>query len=369
MIAPKREWREFYSEDQKMDKLKEWKIISPKSNEIKKLYYKGIYTNHAVECDVIGYVDDNEIILEINSELHSILPEYFVEMQKRERFIIVDIETPKSFSPVSGIREVAAIFVEDYRVVDEIHLAIINDKELYKLGYGQGLDAIEENEEMKKKFKAFTTKHKCPMVAHNATFDRSFLKYWGWIDETQEFYCSMNNIKRQETLSSYKLEYILNHYKIKNDQTHTAIQDVLDLLEVLKAVKIERWEPLAKSSEPTNPSAKANSVEWFKKKKPQITKDQREENKKKLELAKENVIKNIFEGKKLVFTGDMSKDRNDMMEIAIHYGATTATSISGKTGMVVIGVDAGKSKLAKAESLGIKIITEKEFWDIIETGK
>ena len=35
-----------------------------------------------------------------------------VDMQKKERFIIVDIETPRSFSPADGIREVAAVVVE-----------------------------------------------------------------------------------------------------------------------------------------------------------------------------------------------------------------------------------------------------------------
>ena len=33
--------------------------------------------------------------------------------------------------------------------------------------------------------------------------------------------------------------------------------------------------------------------------------------------------------------------------------------------MLVIGEEAGKSKLEKAKNLGIDIITEKEFWDII----
>ncbi len=33
--------------------------------------------------------------------------------------------------------------------------------------------------------------------------------------------------------------------------------------------------------------------------------------------------------------------------------------------MLVIGEGAGKSKLEKAKTLGIEIITEKEFWDII----
>ena len=162
MISPKREWKRFESQEEKIKTLKELKIISPKANEIKELYYKGAYTKDSVKCDVVGIVDNNEIILNINDELHSIHPDYLLDMQKKERFIIVDIETPRSFSPADGIREVAAVVVEDYRVIDTLHLAIITDEEKYKNGYGDGLEAIEENEELKTQFKNLLKKYKYP---------------------------------------------------------------------------------------------------------------------------------------------------------------------------------------------------------------
>ena len=64
-------------------------------------------------------------------------------------------------------------------------------------------------------------------------------------------------------------------------------------------------------------------------------------------------------------TGDMSKSRAEMRATAIRYGADSPTSISGKTNMLVIGEEVGKSKVEKAKQLGIEIITEQEFWDII----
>lgn len=380
MINPKREWRKFESLEEKIEVLKELKLISPKANEVKTLYYKGAYTENAVECDVVGIVDNNEIILDINGELHSIHPDYLLDMQKKERFIIVDIETPRSFSPADGIREVAAIVVEDYRVIDSLHLAIINDEEKYKNGYGDGLDAIEENEELKSKFKSLVKKYKCTLVAHNASFDRNFLRYWGWVEDNQEFYCSMNTIKQKEILPSYKLVNLLEHYNIKKGQAHNALQDVLDLLELLKVIKPERWSALgtptsasvAKKSNKDSKSANeangdkqasaptANRFRKFAKDKEQVA-----EEKKMIEFAKANLIKDIFNKKKIVFTGDMSKSRAEMRATAIRYGADSPTSISGKTNMLVIGEGAGKSKLEKAKTLGIEIITEKEFWDII----
>ena len=373
MINPKREWRKFESSEEKIEVLKELKLISPKANEVKTLYYKGAYTENAVECDVVGIVDNNEIILDINGELHSIHPDYLLDMQKKERFIIVDIETPRSFKPADGIREVAAIVVEDYRVIDSLHLAIINDEEQYKNGYGDGLDAIEENEELKSKFKALVKKYKCPLVAHNASFDRNFLRYWGWVEDNQEFYCSMNTIKIKETLPSYKLVYLLEHYNIKKGQAHNALQDVLDLLELLKVIKPERWSALSiptsssaikkhnkESKDSNEASAPANRFKKFAKDKEKVA-----EEKEMIEFAKNNLIKDIFNKKKIVFTGDMSKSRGEMRATAIRYGADSPTSISGKTNMLVIGEEAGKSKLEKAKNLGIDIITEKEFWDII----
>lgn len=355
MITPKREWRKFDSKNEKIEKLKEWKLVSPKATEIKKFYYKGAYTNEPIECDVIGFVDDNEIILYINGELHSIHPDYFADMQKKEKFIILDIETPMSFKVEDGIREIALIVVEDYIKIDELHLAIINNKEEYEKGYGQGLEAIEENEELKEKFKAFISKYKYPIIAHNASFDRRFLRYWNWIDDKQEFYCSRDNIKAKIKLESYKLEYLLNHYGLERKQKHNAMDDILDLLDLLKIIKIEKWVPLGESSQ-DNKVKKVRSYENNKKK--------REEDKKKLEEAKKNIIGNIFNNKKVVFTGDMKEDRAEMRAIAIRYGAISPNSISSKTDILVVGENAG-SKLTKAKELGINIITEDEFWNII----
>jgi len=390
MLEPKREWRTFESIEEELEKLREWKLISSKATEVKQFYYKGIYTEKTSECKVAGFVDDNEMILYINGELHSIHPDYFFDMQKKdfsknvsseekdlnksnkkatidkkekadkkEKFIIVDIETPFSFSPKDGIREVAAIVVEDYKVVDELHLAIINNEDEYKKGYGSGLDNIEENEMLRKEFKTLISKYKYPIIAHNASFDRNFLNYWKWVDKDQIFYCSMNTIKAIEKLDSYKLVDLLKHYNIKDGQKHTAMEDVLDLLELLKVVKPKKWSKLGNSSNDDNGSNGSKIKRNY-----EVDKEKREEDKARLELAKENIIENILDNKSIVFTGDTLKSRVELSELVIQYGGLVKSSVSKKTNIVVVGENPG-SKLTKAQELGIEILSEDEFLKLI----
>lgn len=69
--------------------------------------------------------------------------------------------------------------------------------------------------------------------------------------------------------------------------------------------------------------------------------------------------------KTLVFTGTLTKlTRSEAKAKALEKGAKVAGSVSKKTDLVVIGENAG-SKAKKAEELGIKIITEEEFIEMI----
>jgi DNA ligase (NAD+) len=73
----------------------------------------------------------------------------------------------------------------------------------------------------------------------------------------------------------------------------------------------------------------------------------------------------IFSGKTLVLTGELSRfTRDEATAIIKQRGGHVSGSVSKKTDYVLAGGNPG-SKLAKAESLGVKIITEKEFQDLI----
>ena len=67
-----------------------------------------------------------------------------------------------------------------------------------------------------------------------------------------------------------------------------------------------------------------------------------------------------FAGKTVVLTGTMSESRGKIKAMLEDLGAKVSGSVSKKTDYVIHGEEAG-SKLAKAESLGVKTLTEEEM--------
>ena len=81
---------------------------------------------------------------------------------------------------------------------------------------------------------------------------------------------------------------------------------------------------------------------------------------------KEEIKDNRFDGKTFVLTGSLEKyTRDEASKIIESFGGKTSGSVSKKTSYVLAGEAAG-SKLTKAEELGLKIIDENEFKDMIK---
>ena len=72
-------------------------------------------------------------------------------------------------------------------------------------------------------------------------------------------------------------------------------------------------------------------------------------------------------GNTFVVSGVFAKvSRNELKKLIEDNGGKVSSSISAKTSYVVAGENMGPSKLAKAESLGVRIITEDEFLEMVQ---
>jgi NAD-dependent DNA ligase len=83
---------------------------------------------------------------------------------------------------------------------------------------------------------------------------------------------------------------------------------------------------------------------------------------------KRQVKSDKFAGKSFVFTGGLAnRTREEAGEIVQQHGGKVSESVSKKTDYVVVGTDPG-SKYEKAKELGVAILTESEFENLVTGG-
>ena len=81
---------------------------------------------------------------------------------------------------------------------------------------------------------------------------------------------------------------------------------------------------------------------------------------------KEEGADDRFSGKTFVLTGSLEKyTRDDASAIIEKFGGKTSSSVTKKTTYLLVGEEAG-SKLDKAQSLGVTILSENEFEELIK---
>ena len=76
-------------------------------------------------------------------------------------------------------------------------------------------------------------------------------------------------------------------------------------------------------------------------------------------------VSSALEGMTVVVSGNFSISRDAMKELIVSHGGKSSGSVSGKTTYLLAGEKAGPEKLKKAESLGVKVISESEFMKLI----
>lgn len=83
----------FNNINEKIDKLKEWKLLSPKAKELKDIYYKS--QTETYKCEILGYFKKKTnagclnsfyetAVIKANDNIINIAPAYLLEMQKKD---------------------------------------------------------------------------------------------------------------------------------------------------------------------------------------------------------------------------------------------------------------------------------------------
>lgn len=86
-----------------------------------------------------------------------------------------------------------------------------------------------------------------------------------------------------------------------------------------------------------------------------------------MEMEEKETLGNALQGKKIVISGVFARhSRSELKALVEQFGGTNVASVSGKTDFILAGEGMGPSKLAKAEKLGVAIISEVEFEKMID---
>jgi DNA ligase (NAD+) len=78
-------------------------------------------------------------------------------------------------------------------------------------------------------------------------------------------------------------------------------------------------------------------------------------------------ISNVLQGQSIVISGTFSQHSRDEYKAMIEaHGGKNVGSVSEKTSFILAGENMGPEKLKKAEALGVKLMTEDEFLEMIK---
>lgn len=84
-------------------------------------------------------------------------------------------------------------------------------------------------------------------------------------------------------------------------------------------------------------------------------------------MAETQLQSDVFEDKTFVISGVFSRfSRDELRQMIEQHGGKAAGSVSGKTDYLLAGENMGATKLEKAEKLGVSIISETEFIQMLE---
>lgn len=310
-------------------------------------------------------------------------------------FIAIDFETANS--KMSSACSIGIAAVENGKIVETYYSLLnpynqsFNSRNVAIHGITRGM--VEDSptlDELVPELSQYFDEH-IPVVAHNAHFDMSVLKASSSVELPNFIYVDSIGIASNMISGGKSLEYCANALSIEMNNHHNAADDATVCAEiVLKGMCNKNcatlWEYIAKTPLLTvhyfndlkaqryisshNSAKAANYAKW--------AKDSKVEIKPTVGVINEN---GALYGKNIVFTGDLSIDRNEAKQIAVNAGAIIKSGVSRKVDYLVVGVqdkaivgeDGLSSKEEKAYELNeagaanIVFLNEEQFLELAKS--
>lgn len=279
-------------------------------------------------------------------------------------YVIVDLETTGFSKNNDEIIEIGAIKVIDNKIFAEFqcfvkisgkinnkitNLTKITDKMIQSEGK-EPLEAIKEFDDFVGKF---------VLIGHNIkSFDIGFLnKYYNTYlsksienDYIDTYIVAKQNIDTE----NYKLETLIQHFDIKNDKSHRALNDAHACFELVKKFKDLDFNNFNGKNKRINKNNKKSFETNV------------------LSISKEIDVNNILYEKTCVFSGKFKITKSEAEYLVKCIGGNVNERITLKTDFLIIANgEKEHSKLIKAKELqtsghNIKIISEEDFYRILD---
>lgn len=281
-------------------------------------------------------------------------------------FVAIDFETANEKR--NSICQVAIAIVENNEVVfakdwlvrpQELRFSPFNT-----FVHGLNVDAVKHAPEFPEVWKELLPLLQGKtLIAHNASFDmyvlRDVLQLYSLAVPGFSFWCTMFAAKQHLKMTKYSLPNVCLYYGIVLNNHHHAKSDAIACAEIA----IRLGTPVGLREFPMEDEGAKDYIP-FKIKKADLSG---------IEIydLSEDVSGQTFFGKNVVVTGTFNNiTRNEVEEYVIRMGAKLSPTINGKTSLLVMGENAGPSKIEKIKELNktgfIPVIDEREFLEVVE---
>lgn len=284
-------------------------------------------------------------------------------------FVAIDFETlyPQRVSACS----VGMVKYRDGEIVDRYY-TLIRPPYDYPGKCGEVLTRIHGlTEEMLKDAKTFKELlpeienfvDELPLVAHNACVEKACFReasaFYGIATslDYEDIYDTLHLSRRAEMelgifeqgKGTHQLDVVCRRFGIQSKNHHHALADaemsgdlMLAFQKILRGTELIKAKKNVSISRPKyNPEDKIQRTDL------------------------ENVSDNPFKNKIVVLTGFVTADSQKYAHKLNEFGAIIKNSVNKKTDILITGYNAGPAKMLKAEELGVRIMSEVEYKEIM----